>query len=118
MRTRILLLCLLISAPLWGVTYTLLDGATANGSGTGRAWPQRSSFACGTIDVFGTFDGATVTLEHSADGIVWRDFLDENAVAVTWTDDTPKNICASTRVLRLTISDAGASTDLDATIGS
>jgi len=87
----------------------LLDNATANGSGFELVSPLKEE---STLLLSGVWNGATVALELSIDGTDW----------VTPTDGTFTADTASTLLLgqglhvRMTVSAAGASTDLSAAL--
>lgn len=121
MRDRtigLLLALLLVAGVAFAETVTLLDEATANANGDSTVWPLRTPYGCGNIVVYGTWDTATVTLQHSLDnGASWRDFKDDTGASVTWTADAEKVLCIDQRLIRLVVSSVGASTDLDARIG-
>ena len=66
----------------------------------------------GTVCVYGTWDGATVTIQVSPDGSTWIDLED-----ATFTDDIATNINLNDLwQIRANISSAGGSTSLTAEI--
>ncbi len=89
---------------------TLLSNATVNGAGTEfrfeplSAWPK-------TLQIWGTFDGATVTIEVSPDEVQWNPLPDG-----AFTAADVKDLKISTEKIRAVISGAGASTNLNAAI--
>lgn len=113
----LLLAIVLLVAPAFGLArVNLLTAATDNGSDVETYWPLDADSGCGWVRVTGTFDGATVTLQHSIDnGSTWSSLLDDNAAAVTWTTSNAgaeRLLNISRRKLRLNVTDAGASTEV------
>jgi len=86
---------------------TLLENASSTPS-TNIFWGGQ-----GTLYVWGTWDGATVTLQASPDnGTTWIDLED-----ATFTQNTVTNITLHTmNQIRASISGAGGSTSLNAKI--
>lgn len=114
----LLLALALVAGVAYAETVTLLDGVTSNSNGPSTVWPLRTPYKCANIIVYGTWDTATVTLQHSLDnGTTWMDFKDDTGTSVTWTANAEKVLCIDQRMIRLVVSSVGGSTDLDARIG-
>ncbi len=79
----------------------LLQARTTNGSGTAM---ENTSYLQ-SVYCWGTFDGATVTLEASPDNSEWF-------TIVTCTAKSVRGIGVNARFLRGTVSGAGASTSV------
>tara|TARA_R110002020_G_scaffold132746_7_gene296363 strand:+ start:5646 stop:5936 length:291 start_codon:yes stop_codon:yes gene_type:complete len=89
-------------------TVQLFTNQTANGSSI-AAQASKTQFM--TLFIDGTWDGATVIMEVSPDNTNWI-AVRNNA---SWTDSGADNFYANEGVwMRLTVSGAGASTDLNA----
>ena len=87
---------------------TLLSNQTANGSGS-VVTIEDGGFRL--LRVYGTFDGATATLEYDFNGSgTW---VADSAGAFTVADASPITTKVGLQV-RLTVSGAGGSTDLSA----
>lgn len=86
---------------------TLLDSVSSDMNGPARFW---DGIGPGSLHVFGTWDGATVTIQGSLDG------------GVTWTALSSLTLTANTFIsfemglahIRAVVSSAGASTELSA----
>ena len=66
-----------------------------------------------TVQVIGTFDGATVTIQGSLDGVNWSTLNDLQGSALTFTSARLEGVSEITTYIRPLVSSAGASTDLD-----
>lgn len=85
----------------------LLDSQTTDGDGTTIDWTGNHE---GTIQVSGTWDGATVTVYGSLDdGTTWA-----SPTNGTFTADKIVEFQMGTGKVKATITSAGASTDLSA----
>jgi hypothetical protein len=72
-----------------------------------------------TVQVDGTFDGATVALEGSMDGVNWATLSDSDGDPVsTTTTGYMAMIVENPRFIRPNVTGGGASTDIDVTIGA
>ena len=87
---------------------TLLSSQTTNGSGT-IVTITDGGFRL--IRIYGTFDGATATLESDFNNS--ETWVADSAGAYTVPDTSPLTVKTGLRV-RLTVSSAGASTSLSA----
>ena len=90
---------------------TLLSSATANGAGTGA-----SHSAGATVFVTGVFDGATVTVEVSADDTTY--VKADNVSVVTPSRLVAPGVCrvdcTGDYYIRCVVSGVGSATDIDA----
>lgn len=87
---------------------TLLSNQTANGSGS---TVDITDGGFRLLRIYGTFDGATATLEYDFNGSgTW---VADSAGAYTVADASPITVKTGLQ-LRLTVSGVGASTDLSA----
>jgi hypothetical protein len=88
---------------------TLLRNASANGTGTPQPLAARPSQGRVPLTYYigGTFNGATVTLEASPDGVYWQAIPD-----AAFTDLTIDNLDIAAAAMRATVSNAGASTSI------
>jgi len=68
--------------------------------------------ADGSVQVIGTFGGATVTLQGSNDGTNWVTLTDDQGVAITFTTAGLKMFLPRTWKIRA-ITAGGSGTDLD-----
>jgi hypothetical protein len=89
----------------------LLSARTTDGSGSSVIvrHQNRGGTPVFTAMAFGTFDGATVTLEVSPDGTEW-------VSAYAFTSEEVKLIEGTFYAIRGTVSSAGASTSLSLTV--
>ena len=87
---------------------TLLSNQTANGSGTAV---DITDGGFRLIRIYGTFDGATATLEYDFNGSgTW---VADSAGAFTAADTSPITVKIGLQ-LRITVSGVGGSTNLNA----
>lgn len=87
---------------------TLLSAQTTNGSG---ATVSISDGGYRLLRIYGTFDGATATLEYDFnDSGTW---VADSAGAYTVADTSPLTVKTGLQI-RITVSNAGASTSLNA----
>jgi len=87
---------------------TLLANQTANGSGS-TVTIEDGGFRL--LRIYGTFDGATATLEYDFNGSgTW---VADSAGAFTVADTSPVTVKVGLQ-MRITVSGAGGSTDLSA----
>jgi len=84
----------------------LLTARTTDGTDGAEPW---SSNGPGTLHVFGTWDGATVTISGSGDGVNF-----DVPVGAIYTSDSIEEFEAGNINVKATISSAGASTSLTA----
>ena len=68
-----------------------------------------------SVQVSGTFDGATITLQGSNDGVTYVDLLDHLGNAISITADAIVQIGELTRFLKPVIT-GGTTVDLDVTV--
>ena len=90
---------------------TLLDGVTADGAGTGVSHTSPAS-----VFVTGTFDGATVYVQVSADDTTYVDAetkVSDNKSAVISPGVVNTNV-NGTYYIRCVVSGAGPDTNIDA----
>ncbi len=85
----------------------LLENATADGAGEGRAW---SGVGPGSLQIVGVWDGATVTIKGSLDG--GKTYTAPTGSA--FTADAMVTFEMGEGLVNATISGAGGSTDLSA----
>lgn len=85
----------------------LLDGATVDGNGAAADWNGNKK---GTLQIVGTWDGATVTIYGSIDKGVNYTAPSNSA----YTEDVITSFDMGTGKVRATVSSAGASTNLNA----
>lgn len=90
---------------------TLLSGATANGPGPELGFVQPQLQKRKTLQIWGTFDGATITIEVSPDGVQWNPLPDG-----AFTAADVKDLKVSASKVRAVVSGAGASTSVSAAI--
>ena len=69
-----------------------------------------------TVQVSGTWDGATCTMQGSNDAATWFTLTDSNGVALSGIADYGSDIEESYLYVRPLVSSAGGSTDLDVTL--
>lgn len=94
------------------ITPNLMSAKTDNGdSNIMNFKPKNKEYRAMTLSIWGTWDGATVTMNGSHDGTTYKP-IDSGA----FTDDFFDNIEYYFPYLKLTISSAGASTSLNAHI--
>jgi len=88
----------------------LLNARTTSGNGTAITLKRPLNVPReGSIFIFGTFDGCTVTLQDSMDGTEWFD-LPSGAFTVK----SRVNLQTHAKQLRAVVSSAGASTSVSA----
>ena len=93
------------------VTWETLVAANLDGAAILENWMDYSDRS---IQVLGTFNGATVTIQGSNDdGTTWATLNDAFGTALTFTTAGVKQVTEVTSRLRPLVSSAGASTDLD-----
>jgi hypothetical protein len=80
---------------------TLLENVTTNGSGKAVQWVSEGS---GTLQLFGTWDGATITIESSINGSNWSPV--PNGV---FNSDSIVSLEAGLVYIRATVSGVGTS---------
>jgi hypothetical protein len=90
----------------------LLSNQTENGDGPEVPWNGNQP---GEIQIYGTFDGATVTVKLSLDGGVTFTAPPQGIGEFTAETVEPLNLNAP-GIIRATVSNAGASTDLTAIV--
>lgn len=73
--------------------------------------PQQYGLA-GSVQVTGTFDSATVSVEISHDGDNWFDLVDLAGETVAMTEDGYAEFSSSALYFRPKLADAGGSTDV------
>ncbi len=66
-----------------------------------------------SVQVFGTWNTATLTFQGSNDGINWLPLTDPQGNDVAGTDDFLEQIVENVRYMRPLVTSVGASTDLD-----
>lgn len=94
----------------------LLNAATANGAGPVCGGNAMASYPNKGVQVVGTFDGATVTITVSLDGVNFGSALDGDDVALTFTAAGTQRLDGQWFV-KATITNAGAATNLTAMLG-
>ena len=91
-------------AYLWAALVTgSLDGAAIE-------IPGRADMS---VQVVGTFDTATLTMQGSNDGTNWAPLTDPQGNAIAMTVAGIEQILEKTRYIRPLVSSVGATTDLD-----
>lgn len=90
---------------------TLFSNQTTNATGAAKAVPvsEQGGFLHRTIYITGTLDGATFTLQATADGTNWVDVPDSDT-----TLPSPVNVVIRAKQVRGVLAGGGAS--LDATV--
>lgn len=66
-----------------------------------------------TVQVVGTFDGCTVTIQGSLDGTNWFTLNDLQGTALTFTSARGEGVSEVVTFIRPLVSSAGAGTDID-----
>ena len=66
-----------------------------------------------SVQVVGTFDTATLTVQGSNDGTNWETLSDPQGNAIAFTSAGLEQILENTRFIRPLVSSVGGSTDLD-----
>lgn len=93
------------------VTWADLVSANLDGAALPSHWMDYSDRS---IQVTGTFNGATVTMQGSNDdGVTWNTLNDAFGAALTFTTGAIKQLTEVTAYMRPLVSSAGASTDLN-----
>lgn len=90
------------------VTWEALTNVETSGTAV-----QGYGYADRSIQVVGTFNGATVTIQGSNDGTNWVSMTDVLGNAISMTTAGLKQIVEITRYIRPSVTSAGASTDVD-----
>lgn len=92
----------------------MLLAETLNANESLPATPARlSKLGVKTVVIQGTFDGATVTLEVSADGTVYAPMADVAGSAIALTAAGSRSFQYTGGLLRATMSSVGAGSDVD-----
>lgn len=94
----------------------IMTSQTANGASTTLPATALADRALKTIFVWGTFDGASVKVEVSANGIDWVDATNDSGAVLTFTAKGVSNINVHGAHIRFNVSSAGASTSLNGAI--
>src|SRR3990170_2252557 len=97
---------------LWETMGNADTGVGVDGTGSTIQLP---GFADRTVQVAGTFGGATVTVQGSNDGTNWATLRDPQGADLTFTVAGIKQVLEVTRHIRATTS-GGAGTDVDVTL--
>lgn len=95
----------------------LLDAVTENIEGEAIGGASLSRFPTKTVFVWGTFDGATVTIEISPDGVEWFDAPNSDGDPLEFTAKGVENIDVQCAYIRAVVTNAGASTEVSAAVG-
>lgn len=89
--------------------FILLENKTTNGDGAVIEW---TGLAPASLQINGTWDGATVTVYGSCDeGVTW---LPPNDSVYQYTADVLTSFSAGRILVKATVSDAGVTTSLSA----
>lgn len=94
----------------------LLDEVTADGNGAAVDWRKFDKPKPDTVYCWGTFGGATVTLQASPDGTNWLDVTDDYDDPITFTAAGIVAVQMSAHAFRGVVSGAGGSTSVSMAI--
>lgn len=102
-----------------GVRYVVWEGLVKGDTGESDESGSplgMSSFADRSVQVTGTFDSATVTIEGSNDGTTWATLSDQVGDDLSFTAAGIAMVAELTRYIRPAVSDSGGSADIDVTM--
>ena len=97
--------------------HTLFTAATANGNSTVRSGIDFRATAQKTIYAWGTWNGATLSIETSPDNVNWFPAKNYAGTALAFTANGSDGLAIESDYIRAVITNAGGSTSLSAAIG-